>query len=502
MDREIKKLFDGMPADVPLCNVMSALLGKIFNCDYVFIFIYNERWGKLIERAIRTSPDVPYIDFNPGVLGPGLVKSAFKQPYFLDPENIQKIGLGSKASVIVASTGDNKFLRGAVAIAKDTGTAWTEADLEKLGTTVVLIIRCYELSVTLAENEQYANTIVESVDTAIFAISLDGTIIHFNSAAEAIFGYPADWAIGRHYLDTLRPEHRESFKRSMDYVLNKGKAYEAHYIKFKRLDNQEIYISNFFNPWLNAEGDLMGVIGIVRNETETKLYQEKLIKAEKMAVLGQIAAQVSHEVRSPLASIRGFARIIEKNESPGTRYKEYAETIIEQVDRINRVVQELLDFSKPEEDRYQKIDVNQALRKAIKVAGIDKGDIRIIENLGENIPAISGDYQKIECIFVNLLVNAYQSITDNGIIKICTSASPDGVVIEIVDNGCGIPEEYMDKIFDPYFTTKDTGTGLGLAIVQQVANTHGAKIRVSSDEGLGTSFRLEFPLGSDRDHEE
>ena len=494
MNKEIRKLFDGMPADVPLCNVMSALLGKMFNCDYVFIFIYNERWGKLIERVIQTSPDVPYIDFNPGVLGPDLVKSAFKNPFFLDADNKQKIGLSPNASVIVASTGDNKFLRGAVAIAKNDASAWSKDDLERLETTVVLIIRCYELSVSLAENEQYANTIVESVDTAIFAISLDGTIIHFNRAAEAIFGYPADWAIGRHYLDTLRPEHRESFKRSMNYVLNRGKAYEAHFIKFKRLDNKEIYISNFFNPWLSAEGELMGVIGIVRDETETKLYQEKLIRAEKMAVLGQIAAQVSHEVRSPLASIRGFARIIEKNEKPGTRYKEYAETIIEQVDRINRVIQEMLDFSKSEENRYQNIDINQTLRKAIKVSGIDKENVRIIENLEEDLQKISGDYQKIECVFVNLLVNAYQSITENGMIKINTSSlSNGGVMVEIFDNGCGIPEEYMEKIFDPYFTTKEIGTGLGLAIVQQVLNNHGAKIRVSSDVGLGTSFKIEFP---------
>lgn len=312
----------------------------------------------------------------------------------------------------------------------------------------------------------------------------------------------ASWAIGKHYFETLVPQKREVMRRAVEYVINTGKTYQANFIKFTRLDNQDIFVNTYICPWLNGDGEMMGAIGIVTDETETKLYQEKLVRAEKMAILGQIAVQVSHEVRSPLASIRGFARIIDKNENSGSKYKEYAETIIQQVDRINTVVQELLDFSKPEDNTYQRIDINQTLRKAIELSGVDKGDINIIEYLEDNLPSIVGDYQKIECVFVNLLNNAYQAISEKGIIEITTLSLDNSVIVKITDNGCGIPSNLIDIIFDPYFTTKDMGTGLGLAIVQQVANNHGAKIRVSSDVGLGTSFELEFPLGKDKAYEE
>lgn len=493
-----KQILEGLASDLPLCNAMSSLLAKLFNCDYVFIFIYNERWNRLIERVLRASPMLPTIKFNPG-LGPDLVKTAVKEPFILDADSTEKIGLNPSASVIVASTGDNIFLRGAVAIARDNGVPWDKNDLEKLGVIIMLIIRCYELSVSLVDNQQYANTIVESVDTAIYAISTDGTMIHFNRAAEKIFGYPASWAIGRHYFETLVPKVREGMKRSLDYVLSTGKSYEGHLIEFTRLDDQVIYVNTSIYPWLSGEGEIMGAIGIVTDETENKRFQEQLVRAERMAILGKIAAQVFHEVRSPLASIRGFARIIEKNEKPGSTYREYAETMIEQVDRINAVVQELLDFSKPEEIMQETVDINRALRKALEISEIDRGKVTIIEYYDENLGSIKGDHQKIESVFVNLLNNAYHSLGEVGLIDISTGTLPDNrVIVRIKDNGSGIPKQHLNKIFDPYFTTKSSGTGLGLAIVQQIVNNHGARIRVNSDVGLGSSFEIEFPSEVER----
>ena len=493
--QQIKNILDGMSADLPLCNAMSTLLGRIFKCDYVFIFLYNERWKRVIERVLRTSPEIPYIDFKPGVIGPELVRSAIREPFMLDPQTTEKIGLSSNASVMVVSTGENLFLRGAIAVAKENGTAWNKGDLEQLGIITLLILRCYELSVSLADNQQYANTIVESVDTAIFAVSTEGEMIHFNRAAEKVYGFPASEAIGKHYSELLSPKEKELTRRTFEYVINTGKPWEGQFVEFTRVDNKVIFISPTIYPWLNSEGTIMGAIVIVRDDTETKHFQEQLVRIEKMAILGQIAAQVSHEVRSPLASIRGFARIIEKNEKNGSTYKDYAATIVEQVDRINSVVQELLDFSRPEAIKRQTIDINLAIRKALKSLEIDRARVNIIENYDKKLPAFKGDYQKIERVFVNLLQNSLQAVKDSGTINISTGKTPDNrISITFKDDGCGIPGHFINKIFDPYFTTKDNGTGLGLAIVQQIVSNHGGKIQVTSDSGLGTSFEIELPL--------
>ncbi|NPV90845.1 MAG: sigma 54-interacting transcriptional regulator [Firmicutes bacterium] len=336
--RQIGELLDGMSSELPLCNAMSDLLKSLYNCDYVFIFIYNERWNRLIERVVRTNPSAPYLDFQPGFTALELVKSASRGPFILDPEDKATLGLGPGATVVVASTGDKQFLRGAVAIAKNTANTWGNEDLEKISIDVMLITRCYNLSVSLTESQQYANTIVESTDTAIFVISTEGEMIHFNRAAEGIYGFPAKWAIGKHYLELLSPKEKEITKRTFEYVMKTGKPFESSLYKFARVDGRVIYIGISIYPWLNAERNIIGAIVIVRDETETKHYQDQLLKSQRMAILGQIAAQVSHEVRGPLASIREYV----SEAKAGNGRKERADAVLKQLDSIDSVIQELL----------------------------------------------------------------------------------------------------------------------------------------------------------------
>ena len=170
----------------------------------------------------------------------------------------------------------------------------------------------------------------------------------------------------------MSSKEKELTKSTLEYVMKTGKSWEGKCIEFIRVDNKIIFIDLLIYPWLSAEGKLIGAIVLVNDETENKLLQEKLVRVEKMAILGRIATKVSQRLRIPLASIKGFAEIIDKNEKRGSTYKDYAETIIEQVERLNTVVEELLDFSKPEVIKYERIDINEVIRKAIDVSLVDR----------------------------------------------------------------------------------------------------------------------------------
>ena len=492
---QFKENLNVLYTDIVSDNLTSTILGEIFDCDYVFVSVHNEKTNSLIEKVLSTSPELPNIEFIPEIAALVYADSSQEDSYFLDHETVQKAGLGPQASVIVKQV-DGIFLWGTLAIAKVNGGTWDTDDLERLDAIVELILRWRELSLSLHENQNYADTIFNSVQDSIFITSPEGIMLHFNQATEKMFGYPAGWALGKHYTETVPSKEKERTVKTIDHVKRTRKPIELRFIKYLRLDEQVIYINPSYYPWIDEDGELLGIIGIVSDESENKYFQDKLVKAEKMAALGQTVAQVAHEVRSPLAAIRGFARIIEKNETSGCN-KEYAGSIVEQVDIINSMVQELLDFGKPDEDEFEfhLLDINEVLKKAMKLSMVDKSKAAVVENYCDSLPLIEGDQQKLERVFVNLFNNAYQSLDKTRIIEVTTGLSPDNFLyITVRDSGHGIPEEIIDKIFDPYFTTKGVGTGLGLFVVQQFIIKHSGKIKVTSDVDRGTCFEIRLPV--------
>lgn len=408
-----------------------------------------------------------------------------------------KLGLNDSFQVMASRlTGLNETpaLKGAVAIAQKGQPLWGTNDLNKLGMLNGLISHCYELNLSLSNNQSYSSTIMESINTAIFAINTEGTMVHFNKAAEKIFKCKAEWAVGRHYFETIHQSEKEKLRSSFDYVMNTGNSYIGNFVELKLLNGHNIIINPYIGPWRDLDGEIIGAIGIMTDETENKYFQDQLVKAEKMAVLGRVAAQMSHEMRSPLATIRGFARIIEKNEPESSKYKKYSKTIIEQVDRVNMVIQDLLDFGKPDSTEFQAININDLLKQAKDATMFNRTKIMVNENYYEYLPFIHGDYQKLMRVFINLIQNASQAIEDTGLIDIETAKKKGKITVTIKDSGPGIPNENIKKIFDPYYTTKPMGTGLGLAIVQQILQSHKATIQVKSNLGLGTCFYIEFPF--------
>ncbi len=230
--------------------------------------------------------------------------------------------------------------------------------------------------------------------------------------------------------------------------------------------------------------------------------QRKLSHSEKLAAIGQLAATVAHQVGTPLHSISGHIQLAMQSEDLDTGIRHRLEIVESQVNRVVGIIQDILNFTRKVEVRHEPLDMNQLLLDIIEVVspGLSMKEIHIEYDLGSNLPMISADREEIEEIFLNLINNALDAMGQRGVLRVRTFLTElngkKAVGAEIEDNGCGIPAENIDKIFQPFFSTKgeSRGTGLGLAIVEQIVKNYGGIIQVESQEGKGAMFRLLFPI--------
>ncbi|WP_264740244.1 ATP-binding protein [Cytobacillus firmus] len=225
----------------------------------------------------------------------------------------------------------------------------------------------------------------------------------------------------------------------------------------------------------------------------THVFQE-LRQTEKLAAVGQMASAVGHEVRNPLAALRGFTQLqMEKHPEDQDRYK----IMIEEIDRINLIADDLMILSKPRLPMFKRVELNAVINYVISIIHEQAANQNIrleTENL-ESIPKVQCDENMLKQAFINLVKNAMESMTEGGTILISAKvAEGDQVLISIKDEGCGIDAENMERVVDPFYTTKPDGTGLGLMVTKQIVDEHKAGITFESEKGKGTIVNLTIPI--------
>ena len=227
-----------------------------------------------------------------------------------------------------------------------------------------------------------------------------------------------------------------------------------------------------------------------------------LRRSERLASLGRLAAGVAHEIRNPLSSIRGFAQYFVKRFHGQPEEEGYALVMVKEVDRLNRVITELLDFAGPKEPRREPNSLEDIADHALKLLAPDLAarKVEVFREYEPGLPAVSIDRDQISQVFLNLLLNAIESMEGGGELRITLrrSGPPPAVLTSITDTGGGIPADDLEKVFEPFFSRKRKGTGLGLAIVHQIVESHRGEIRAESGPGKGTIFRMTLPVESGR----
>lgn len=347
-------------------------------------------------------------------------------------------------------------------------------------------------------HERLVHSIIQNYSDAVIALDNDYKIFFWNKGAERIFGYTADEMLGKTVDPIIPSELKEKGELQwlFEETLRKGyiENYETERI---RKDGRRIIVNLSRSLIKDENGEVLGSIAIVKDVTQIKELEKQIQHSDKLALIGQIAAGIAHEIGTPLNVISGNAEYIMMEMGENNPYKEELETIISQAERIANLIKQLLEFARPRKPNYTKVNVNNELYHVVELLKhqFEKSNIKLNLKFSEDIPSIYADCSQIHQVFLNIIVNAIQAINQNGVIEIETFAKDGYVNIKFRDNGVGILPEHIHKIFEPFFTTKEAGkgTGLGLAVSKRIIDEHNGKIEVESTPGKGTVFTVKFP---------
>lgn len=344
---------------------------------------------------------------------------------------------------------------------------------------------------SLRDTSAFADEVVTSLPVGLIATDRDGNITFFNGAAEKITGIAATAARGKEPGQVL-PDHWCGLKEHLDA----GHTVLEEEMECSFADKMAIPVSVSASRIVNEAGQIVGNILILRDLEEIRRLQEEIRRQEKLAAIGGLAAGVAHEIRNPLSSIKGIASYFKTKLADNRDDSEAAGVMIREVDRLNRAISELLEFARPTELRTQPTDLAELLQHSIRLVQQDAATKNIavkIELPPDPVVAVI-DPDRISQCLLNLYLNAIQAMDSGGRLDIdLITDSKGNARIIVADSGVGIRLEDIKKIFDPYFTSKQSGTGLGLAIVHKIIEAHQGSIKVQSKPGEGTRFTIILP---------
>ncbi|MDL2267345.1 MAG: PAS domain S-box protein [Desulfovibrio sp.] len=341
----------------------------------------------------------------------------------------------------------------------------------------------------LHDTNAFASEVVTSMPSGLVTADENNRITMVNSAASRLFGTSGEKLEGMslHSLAGIPWE-------SITALVEKGlPVHEQEHI-FTAAEGERIPVSVSASRIINEENMHLGYLYLVEDIRERKRVQEQLRRSERLSALGNMAARVAHEIRNPLSSIKGFARFFaEKVPEGGGR--EIAYTMMEEVDRLNRVVTELLDFARPSPLTLKPGDIREVIDRAMRLTVDDAGKkgVETTFTAPSELPAISMDFERLTQVFLNLFINAIQAMDQGGKLAVAAAVHGSRIAVTVSDTGAGMAPDVLESIFTPYYTTKPAGTGLGLAIVLKILEEHGCEIKVESAPGQGTTFTLLFP---------
>jgi PAS domain S-box-containing protein len=327
--------------------------------------------------------------------------------------------------------------------------------------------------------ELYNENILQSVPSGVVGFDREGNITKMNSAAEHILGMKES--------DVLMKKHREVFNSPIADLIEKKETVERGEISYLTESGKRIWLGLNLSPLRDSSENDIGRLLVFTDITELKAFQSQKDLRDRLSTLGEMSAGIAHELRNPLAVISGYTKMLSRKAEDSL--KPSVEAISKEVMVMDRIITDFLSFAKPTDPMSTEVDLKDLIEDALSSLNISEG-LQVFLNFG-NLPRIRADEVLLRQAFTNLLQNAVDSMPDGGDLRISGFMDED-ICITITDKGHGIPENIKDKIFLPFYSTKERGTGLGLAIVHKIVVSHGGEIRVDTAED-GTAFTVRFP---------
>ena len=361
------------------------------------------------------------------------------------------------------------------------------------GFTLLFMVQSYRSTrASLSRIKAFSDNVVENVPIGLLALDHEGKIAAFNRGAEAILQLSARQAIGQ-ASDRIIPA---GLLDEINHAKNQSEVIEKE-IECKLSTGKIVPLEIGASRLEDEDGVFLGNVLLFKDLTEVQALRKEVARSQRLASVGRLAAGVAHEIRNPLSSIKGFATYFKQRYPDRPQDQQTADIMIQEVDRLNRVVGQLLEFARPVPVKPKPVPLQVLLDDSIKLIS-DRAAEKNISIRTQNsalTDEVQIDPDRLNQVLLNLYLNAIDSMESGGDLKV--EISSDGknrdVVIKVSDTGSGISREDLSKIFEPYFTTKSTGTGLGLAIAHNIIEAMGGKITVESEKDAGTTFTVALP---------
>ncbi|MFH1349760.1 MAG: ATP-binding protein [Pseudomonadota bacterium] len=346
---------------------------------------------------------------------------------------------------------------------------------------------------SLTRIKAFSDNLVENMPIGLLAIDADGRIASFNQTAESVLQLSSREVLGRK-ADEIMPPQLECLTKELE---SEKEVIEKE-IECPLGGGKSIPMDVSVSLLKGDDGTFLGFIILFRDLTEIQNLKREIERNQRLASLGRLAAGVAHEIRNPLSSIKGFATYFKERYRDIPEDQKTAEIMIQEVDRLNRVIGQLLEFARPIAIEKKPIAIQTIIQHSLKMIERDAQtkNIKIETRLSPEVKDVPLDPDRMNQVFLNLYLNAIEAMGNEGILSVELSQGdiPGRVRLDISDTGAGIKKEDLVHIFDPYFTTKQSGTGLGLAIVHKIIESHEGEVRVESELGKGTTVTIFLPL--------
>ncbi|WP_427340057.1 two-component system sensor histidine kinase NtrB [Caloranaerobacter sp. DY30410] len=342
----------------------------------------------------------------------------------------------------------------------------------------------------LTDLENFTQNILDSITNVLIAVDKDLKIQLINKEGRKLLDLD-ETCIGKG-LDILFTEYDKIEKILKDVLAFDKKVNIV--TKCNSKDKTNIYVKLFAYPLHNILNKIEGVVIVLEDISEIRKLENQVRRAEKLSAVGQLASGIAHEIRNPLGIIKTISQTVIKD-IEDAEIKEGLEIIVHEVDRANMVIKGLLDFAKPNVNQIKNQSIDKLIKEVIMLTKkyAQQHDVKIIYTSEVDIEILI-DSEKIKQAFINVIFNSVQAMPEGGYLNISLNIKDGWVKVSFEDNGTGIQRNELEKIFEPFYTTKDTGTGLGLAITHRIIDEHDGYIEVSSKPGTGTKFDIFLPI--------
>lgn len=348
----------------------------------------------------------------------------------------------------------------------------------------------------LAKVRAFSDQVVENLPMGLIATDENGKVAAYNQTAEAILGIPSDTVFAESAAKVLPQELWKLTER----LGNSGTVVEEE-VECQTASSTGVPLKVSGAVLHGDDEGFLGYVFIFRDLVEVRRLQQEVERTKRLASLGSLAAGVAHEIRNPLSSVKGFATYFREKLKDSPQDRDTATTMIQEVERLDRVIGQLLEFARPSTLKIKPVRVTDLIRHSLKLIEGDartKG-VEVKTDLPANLPQALMDADRMNQVLLNLYLNAIQAMDGGGVLQVTVSRDDSRklTTITVSDNGRGIEAADQERIFDPYFTTKSDGTGLGLAIVHKILDAHGGSIKVRSQKGAGTTVTMTLPDGEE-----